>query len=431
MTKPRDLSGYELEMSVLGCVLSNPAILPEVLDTIKDESYFHDDKIRGIYKSILERHSKGESFDYVILGQLGHSYIFMVACVESIVNPDHGVDHAVFVKDLSQRRQLKALFSKATKAIDNPAKSIGDILALSDDGLSKVSRDETACSPLSMADIIKDTMIAIDNYANGIQPEGRLYTGISNVDKIARIMPGNLVLIGGWAKQGKTQLALQIAQYNAVEKGVPTLIFSLEMKGKELGERFLLREAKIDQDKMLEGKLTAEDHDRIVQAQARLSNAPLMVHDTIFSLNQIISSSKKEVRNNGIKLIIVDYVQLVDSKAENRRLEVALVGKKLKQLAAQLDIPVIMLSQLTDLSAQSARKKPVMADVSESKSIKNDANVIMLIWREDEASEAGEIKIIARNGPDGKAYMTFHNGRWEEGSPIPEPEERDYYKKRS
>jgi replicative DNA helicase len=246
-------------------------------------------------------------------------------------------------------------------------------------------------------------------------------TGYVDLDeKLCGLQPSSLVIVGARPAMGKTAFALGMAAHAAMEARVPTLVFSLEMGCEEITQRLLVSEARVDANRMRNGRLMEADWPKISQAVARLGDAPLFIDDnpntTVMEIRA--KARRLKAREGGLGLIVVDYLQLMSGGAgtnpENRQLEVSAISRGLKILARELEIPVVALSQLSRNLEQRADKRPVLADLRESGSLEQDADVVLFLYRDEmynaESVDRGSAEVILakhRNGPTGKLQLAF------------------------
>ena len=241
-------------------------------------------------------------------------------------------------------------------------------------------------------------------------------TGYWDLDgKLAGMQDSNLLILASRPGQGKTSLALNIAAHVAVSEGLPVGIFSLEMSKEELVDRLLVAQAEVDAWKLKTGNLDDNDFDRLQEAMGVLADAPLFIDDTPASnLMEIRTKSRRLQVESGLKLLIVDYLQLIHGRnLENRVQEVSEISQSLKNLARELKIPVIAVSQLSRAVEQRGTRKPQLADLRESGAIEQDADVVMFLWRAD-PENFEEVKLDIqkhRNGPTGEIDLTFKKER--------------------
>ncbi|MDD9858293.1 MAG: replicative DNA helicase [Gammaproteobacteria bacterium] len=273
----------------------------------------------------------------------------------------------------------------------------------------------------SLQDLLARSVERIDQLAESKESITGVPTGFSDLDDMTSgLQPGDLVIVAGRPSTGKTAFALNIAEYAAVEKKLPVAVFSMEMPGEQLSMRLLSSMGRIDSNRIRTGRLDDSDWPRLSSALKILGDARVFVDDSV-GLNplELRSRARKLYREkNGIGLIIVDYLQLMDSASteqnENRATQISGITRSLKMLAKELNVPVIALSQLNRSVEQRPDKRPVMSDLRESGAIEQDADVIFFIYRDELYNEDSEHKGTAqviigkqRNGPVGTVTLTF------------------------
>ena len=243
-------------------------------------------------------------------------------------------------------------------------------------------------------------------------------TGYADLDeRLAGLQPSSLVIVGARPGAGKTSFALGMVAHAAMEGQVPTLMFSLEMSHLELTQRLLCAEARVDATRMRNGRLLDSDWPKISHAIGRLGEAPIYIDDNPnITVMDIRAKARRLKSREGLGLVVVDYLQLMSgrSSAENRQVEVSEISRGLKILARELNVPVVALSPLSRNLETRADKRPVLADLRESGSLEQDADVVMFIYRDElynpESADRGTAEIIVakhRNGPTGVAQLAF------------------------
>lgn len=243
-------------------------------------------------------------------------------------------------------------------------------------------------------------------------------TGYHDLDeKLAGLQPSNLVIVGARPGAGKTSFALGLAAHAAMERRVPVLVFSLEMSHLEITQRLLCGEARVDSARMRTGRLLEADWPKVSHAIGRLGEAPMFIDDSPNSTVMDIRAKSRRLKSReGLGLVVVDYLQLMTGRhsAENRQVEVAEISRGLKILARELEVPVVALSQLSRGLETRADKRPVLADLRESGSLEQDADVVLFIYRDElynpESADRGTAEVIVakhRNGPTGVTQLAF------------------------
>ncbi len=245
-------------------------------------------------------------------------------------------------------------------------------------------------------------------------------TGYADLDDLlSGLQPNALIIVGARPSMGKTAFALGMAAHAAIEKRQPVLFFSLEMSHLELTQRILCSEAKVDSSRMRNGKLHESDWPKVVNAIGKLGEAPLFIDDNPnLTVMEIRAKARRLKSREGLGLIIVDYLQLMSGHggSENRQVEVSEISRGLKILARELSVPVVALSQLSRNLEARSDKRPVLADLRESGSLEQDADVVMFIYRDEvynkESPDAGTAEVIVakhRNGPTDTKRLAFLN----------------------
>jgi replicative DNA helicase len=243
-------------------------------------------------------------------------------------------------------------------------------------------------------------------------------TGFTDLDeRLSGLQPSALVIVGARPSMGKTSFALGVAGHAAIEKRLPVLFFSLEMSHLELTQRLLCSEARVDSSRMRNGKLHESDWPKVVNAIGKLGEAPLFIDDNPnLTVMEIRAKARRLKSREGLGLIVVDYLQLMSGHGpvENRQVEVSEISRGLKILARELSVPVVALSQLSRNLEARADKRPILADLRESGSLEQDADVVLFIYRDEvynkDSADKGAAEIIIakhRNGPTGMTQLAF------------------------
>jgi replicative DNA helicase len=246
-----------------------------------------------------------------------------------------------------------------------------------------------------------------------------LPTGFVDLDKMTSgLQPGDMIVIAGRPSMGKTAFALNIAEHVGVELGLPVAIFSLEMSGPQIAMRFLSSVGRLDQHKVRTGKLSDEEWDKMTVALGKLHEAPIYIDETgAINATDLRARARRLHRQCGkLGLIVIDYLQLMTSTkdGENRATEISEISRSIKALAKELQVPILALSQLSRKVEERNDKRPLMSDLRESGAIEQDADIILMMYREEyykpDTQEKGVAEVIIgkhRNGPTGTVKLTF------------------------
>ncbi len=270
---------------------------------------------------------------------------------------------------------------------------------------------------------LKDLLEASLDRLEALYERGEAVTGVPTGyldldERLSGLQKSALIIVGSRPAMGKTSFALGIAAHAAMEANTPVLLFSLEMSHAEITNRLLVSEARVDANRIRNGRLVESDWPKISHAIGRLGEAPLFIDDnpnlTVMELRA--KARRLKARQGNLGLIIVDYLQLMSGRnsAESRQVEVSEISRGLKVLARELEVPVVALSQLSRNLESRMDKRPVLADLRESGSLEQDADVVMFLYRDEvynpESADRGVAEVIVskhRNGPTGSAKLAF------------------------
>ena len=271
---------------------------------------------------------------------------------------------------------------------------------------------------ISIKDIIKDSIETIDKlYQNKAHITG-VPTGYSDFDiKTAGLQPSDLIVIAGRPSMGKSAFAINIVEYASIIEKIPTAFFSLEMSKEQLVQRLLCSHARVDAHKVRTGYLSAQDWPSLTTAAGQLSEAPIFIDDTPgISVLELRAKARRLKSHHDVRLIVVDYLQLMRGSAssENRQQEISEISRSLKALARELNVPIIAISQLSRAVESRTDHRPQLSDLRESGAIEQDADVVVLLIREEYYNPTEQNKGIAdviiakqRNGPVGTVKLSF------------------------
>jgi replicative DNA helicase len=272
--------------------------------------------------------------------------------------------------------------------------------------------------------LVHEAIATIENYFSRNGQLGGLSTGFTDLDKMTDgLHGGEMIVIAARPSMGKTSLAMNIAEHVAIDLKLPVGVFSLEMSAQSLVLRMMCSLARVNLRKIKEGFMSESDFPKLTSAAGRLSAAKLFIDDSAgLSILQLRARARRMAQQHGIKLFVIDYLQLLNSTAarskENRQQEIADISSGIKALAKELKVPVIVLAQLNREIEKDKSRKPRMSDLRESGAIEQDADLVGLLHKQDaDEEEAGAVEsdglpvnlVIAkqRNGPTGDVHLTF------------------------
>jgi len=414
----------DAEVSVLGALLLDKDAVISVAEFL-DSSCFYDERHREIYESIIELYEDRIPIDVLTVSERlkkrkslkkvgGASYLAELA--NKVPTAAHVEHYGKIVKDQATKRSLMAAASKLMDLSFDDALAAEDLLDKAEAQVFALTQKYTSQAFMPVKAALADSFDRLDELHKNTSGMRGVTTGFKDLDdKLAGMQKSNLIILAARPGIGKTALALNIAQNLAVEAKIPVGFFSLEMSREELVDRLLVAQADIDAWKLKTGKLSEEDFTKLSNAMGELAEAPLYIDDTpALSILEMRTKARRLQVEVGVNLIVVDYLQLARSRQlENRVQEVSEISQGLKNLARELKVPVLALSQLSRAVEQRGVRRPQLADLRESGSIEQDADVVMFLWREDDEKVESIVLDIAkhRNGPLGQVPLYFKGDR--------------------
>ena len=422
-------NSIEAEQALLSGIMLDTRAWDLVADRVSASDLYRADH-RHIFKAIAEVVELGQHPDAVTIGE----HLSKLGCLEEaggkvylarLVRNSAGAAniraYAKIVRDRAMLRQLiEAAGDIAASAYEPEGREVADIV------------DEAECRVFDVADRgqrvgtgfesiserIEESLDRLQELSDSQNEITGVATGFTDLDEMtAGLQKGDLVVIAGRPSMGKTALALNIAEFAAIEHRVSTGILSMEMSKEQITFRLIGSIGRVNQKSLRTGRLSDDDWDRIKKALDMLRNAPIFIDDApSLKPTEVRARARRLKREHNLELLVVDYLQLmqVEGSNENRTTEISRISQSLKSLARELNIPVVALSQLNRSVEQRADKRPMMSDLRESGAIEQDADVIIFIYREEaydrETPNKGLAEIIIgkqRNGETGKVRMIF------------------------
>jgi replicative DNA helicase len=432
-------SNLDAERSILGAILLDNNALNTAIEALKPDDFFIPQH-RSIFNQMIALGEAQHAIDLVTLteelhrrGELESSggAPYLASLVDGLPRVSNVEHYARIVKEKALLRNLiHATHNIQQRAFDGED-GADTILDSAESSIFALAEDRVKAGLLSIKDIVRDNFERLEK----IFREGKSVTGISTgygeLDKLlSGLQPSELIILAGRPSQGKTALALNMAENIAIRGGLPVAVFSLEMSKESLLQRLVASVAQVDAHKFRTGHLSREDWRRMTEGLGTISSSPLWIDDAgSISVLEIGAKARRLKRDKGLSLLIVDYLQLITARGRfnSRQEEVASISRGLKGLAKELQIPVLVLSQLTRAPEREERG-PQLSDLRESGAIEQDADVVMFIYRPNfynvnatpEEREMADIIIAKqRNGPTDKVKFVFRSRltRFEEAAP--------------
>ena len=427
---PHSIEG---EQAVLGGLLLSARAFDQVADIVTEPDFYREDH-RLIFRAISELNNRGRPCDAVtvtewfqshgLVDQIdGGGYISQLA--SNTPSAANVRAYAEIVRERSILRQLVDVGAEITSgAFSSDGRNSRELLEEAERKVFAIADQDlrTGASFVAIQEAIREAIEKLQELAEHEGDITGIPTGFKDFDeKTAGLQDSDLIIVAGRPSMGKTTLAMNIAENAAIKHEKPVAIFSMEMSAQQLVRRMFSSLGQIDQNKLRSGNLDDLDWPKLTSAMNLLHKSHIFIDETpSLSPAELRARARRLKREHDIGLIVVDYLQLmaVPGTRENRATEIAEISRSLKAIAKELHLPVIALSQLNRALEQRPNKRPVMADLRESGSIEQDADLIVFIYRDEvyneDSPEKGKAEIIIgkhRNGPTGTVVLTFQ-GHW-------------------
>lgn len=421
----------EAEKSVLGAILIDQSAIGLVAEFLRSE-HFYLPEHKLIFSAMLTLFEKQQPIDLVtIQDELKHEgnikkiggKTYLSDLINTVPTSAYVEHYGRIVKDHHTKRKLIEISSRM---VEKAFEEKGDTKKLLDEAeveIFSLSREHAHRDFIHLKEILAESFERLEEFMKkGTHLRG-VPVGFPELDnKLAGMQNSNLIILAARPGIGKTTLALNMALHVAIKEKLPVGFFSLEMSKEELVDRLLVGQADIDAWRLKTGKLSDEDYKRLTEAMGELSEAPIFIDDTPgLSILEMRTKARKLKVEQNLKLLIMDYLQLADSgrRFDSRVNEVSFISQGLKNLARELQIPVLAISQLSRAVEQRGTRKPQLADLRESGAIEQDADVVMFLYHEEESEDLIDqnkrlVKLFIakhRNGATGEMDLMFRGDR--------------------
>lgn len=418
---PHDL---EAEESVLSAILIDEEAIIKVSDYLEPDS-FYDRSHQLIYESMTQLYEAREAIDVVTLAnQLKKNKVLTkvggssaIAKLSNTVSTAANAEsYAKLIKEYYVKRQLITISGQMSEQAFDSGKSAQDVLDSAESKVFKISQTHSAKDFIPIKDTLVESFERLDELQKNQGDLRGVPSGFQDLDNLlAGMQKSNLIILAARPGMGKTAFALNITQNITVKYKKKVGFFSLEMSKEELVDRLLVAQADIDAWKLKTGRLNQQDFLKISDAMGVLADASLYIDDTPgLSIYEMRTKARRLMSEHEIDLIVVDYLQLAHGKtADNRVQEVSEISQGLKNIARELRIPILSLSQLSRAVESRGEKRPQLSDLRESGAIEQDADVVMFLYRKDEdIREQVSLRVAKhRNGPLGEIDLFFRGDR--------------------
>ena len=416
----------DAEQACLGALLLDPESINNVIRYLRPDS-FYDSANQEVFEALLAMHEKGQKPDLITLseelrssGNLerigGSAYIASLASfTPSAANIEY---YAKIVQEMATRRRLVHLSAETAAMAHEETKDIDAILDEIQAKIFEISQNRRTAEYHSAKEIVTETMLLIEKLSTDPAAFTGIPSGLSDLDALTNgLQKSEFIVIGARPSVGKTALALTMAAHASINLKIPVAFFSLEMSESAIMLRLIASEARIPADRIRTGRIKTTDYDSLMDAASRIYEAPLYIVDLPnMKLLELRTMARRLVLERGVRAIFVDYLTLITHENADlpRWEQITAISRSLKALARELDIPIVALSQL---KREAEGKQPTLADLRESGSIEQDADLIIFLHRDRETSKTYDSQtdqietdiIVAkqRNGPTGKAPVWF------------------------
>lgn len=400
----RDPYSLEAEHCVLGAMLLRPELI-DVLsaDLAVDDFYFEDNA--DIYRGILALHGENKPVDAVTvgvyLGELSEG-VSAIAYAAEIANNTPSIanaaSYAATVRERSLDRAMIKLSTRINEIAHSDQPTAEKVAAVQTEALAIDSKSATT-EVIKAEDILDDYIEVLQARADRGEGIDGLSTGIADLDeKLQGLKPEQLIIVAGRPAMGKTTLAMNIASHVCIRENKSVMVFSLEMNKTGLMDRLMASEGRIPLQLIKSGKAPHTHGSELMAAAGKIKRSNLYISDRAsMTINRIRSAARRQKRRHGLDLIVIDYLQLMDSDSRtfSREQEVSHMTRSAKLMARELGVPVIMLSQLSRKCEERPNKRPLCSDLRESGAIEQDADIILFVYRDEIYNEHSDAKGIA------------------------------------
>jgi replicative DNA helicase len=423
----------EAEIALLGAMLvaggENIHVIGEVMQIIKGAGDFAVPRHGQLYQVLIELYDRNQSLDSVqliqelrnrqLLEQVGGAD-YVIGLADQVPIATNAVHYARIVRDRSKIRQLIYATARILEQAYNSSESADIVIDKAEKEIFEIAETRSGSEPTALTELVKETY----DLLNKRNAEGRTLTGMATGfwqldEMLSGLQPGEMIIVAARPSMGKTAFALNIAEYMTMDNHQPVAVFSLEMGKQQLAQRLMSSRSGVDAQRMRRNMLSMDEFHRLQEMVSEAEEAPMYIDDTPgLSVLELRAKARRLAIQHDIKAIFVDYLQLMSSPgSESRQQEVSEISRGVKALARELHVPVVCLSQLNRNPEGRESKKPMLSDLRESGSIEQDADVVMMLHREDYYNKANDdfvatntAQIIIakqRNGPTGVVELQF------------------------
>jgi replicative DNA helicase len=426
-----------MERGVLGCILLSPNdCMGECIEKLKDNGreVFYDLRHQTIYEAVAEMFDTREPIDVITLQQRlkDRGLLEQIGGIPYLLQLQDAVPSAAnlsyYLDSVREKFMLRKMISVCTEVVGRVYDYEGEVETLLDEverDVLKIAESRVQGTSVTTKELVGRAIGTIENFFNRKGSLSGVGTGFLDLDRMTDgLHPAEMIVIAARPSMGKTSLAMNIVEHVALEEKLPVAVFSLEMSAESLILRMMCSLARVNLRTIRDGFMSETDFPKLTNAAGKLSNSKLYIDDTAgLSILQLRARARRLSQQHGIKLFVIDYLQLLHSTGrrsqDNRQQEIADISSGIKALAKELKVPVIVLAQLNRELEKDKSRKPRLSDLRESGAIEQDADLVGLLYKPDAGEEDDAPQeegdglpvnlLIAkqRNGPTGDVNLTF------------------------
>lgn len=419
-------NSLEAEQSVIGSMIMDKEAITVAVEMLVQEDFYYQ-QYGLLFRAMADLYDAGHAVDLVTLQdrlktmnvpEEVSSLDFVRDLLTAVPTSANVASYAKIVKEKSvMRRLIKVTENIANKCYAGQGE-LEEILAETEKDIFHLLQNQSASDFVPIKEIVLNALERIEKASKTQGNVTGIHTGFVDLDyKLSGLQPSDFILVAARPSMGKTAFVLNIAQYVAFHENMATAIFSLEMAKEQLVNRLFALEARVDAQLLRSGNLSDTDWEKLIEGAGVIGSSNLIIDDTPgISISELRSKCRKFKLEYDLKLIIIDYLQLMSGSGKNdsRQQEISDISRSLKGLARELNVPVIALSQLSRAVEQRPEHRPMLSDLRESGAIEQDADVVMFIYRDDYYNKDSDMKNIAeiniakqRNGPIGTVNLVW------------------------
>lgn len=420
-------NSIEAEQSVIGAMLYSPDAISDVSEILRPED-FYQHQYGVIYETLLELYQEGNPTDIINLQNAlkskdvapeVYSLEFLRDLLNTVFTSANARSYAKIVSEKALLRKMIRTFSELEDSAYLEKEDTDTLVARTEKEVFDLLEKRKDSISVPIEDLTLNVLSRIEEAAKNGGGITGIPTGFTRLDyMLTGLQPSDLILIAGRPSMGKTAFALNLVDNISIRHQYRTAIFELEMSGEQLVNRMLAMESHVDSQKLRTGDLNDAEWDEIVRASSEIAKANIIIDDTAgINVSELRSRCRRYKLEKGLDLVIIDYLQLMSGSgraSDNRQLEISEMTRSLKMLARELNVPIILLSQLSRAPEQRADHRPQLSDLRESGAIEQDADIVIFLYRDEvydkETPKKGVAEIIVqkqRNGPIGTVELAW------------------------